>query len=1739
MAPRSDSEFELRSFVNNPNPPATFKRADTPAGGGAPAAAAEPPTIPIPAPQSPMEPATASLPVGEAKAEEAAEAEGTFWVRDDEGDKKTIVHTDKDGNDEELGTTKLNWEDIKKFGRPDVFGNIIVPKDTAASLAAQKAGVWDGIVKHYHSGEAGLVRAAYGREWLHGKMTKEEALSKGELERLKMLEVERPDLLWGEAPFGRFAQELNWAAFAAADLLPSTKEAIKANLKAQGLVGAIGAPIVVGGTAALAGPVATLPAVGAMLGAGGAVLATAMQTAGGAAVFKYAMDSESGGFALDMLGKGVSEQTVRDIAPVVGAVNGVLEMVSFRLLTAPAKRAFAKTVLGSDAVKKAMASWVSNYAKETGGEVAVEVAQEKVNQLANNLAAQIEAKPELLLSKEQMNDALLKTALQTLAGMAVIKLPGAALDYAGSRRTKAAAARVAEDVQSVKTMTTEQLEKVIGPEIDATKINEILANENTRINPEAAAKKIAKDDGMKAALHTRAEALTLKKDAILDGKDFAELTDAEQTEVLSISQEIENVNAVGKAIEVVAAKMEKPKKETALSLLLARTKGVSVEEKTGRRGPAPWELTKAEFSRRFVTHGTSAEAAEKIKIEGLKSGWASAPVPWVKNDKGKIVPMAIAHQFGDKILGFARKDIADEELFIIREGARPVWVVEAGETEHSQIVEWALATGKSVPREVLAEYPGLAEKYEKARGEAVTRQYDETEAVLRTLDKDTVALETELGLLGKEVEARAQAGKPTAALAAKLEKLAAQINENRARAAEIIGAPIGADESIFGGLEATIPAERLIRMEKDLAEGVARAKAIAAKHGAAAAKREVKNVQSYLLGLLKGARLTDADREAFTGAIKNIQTVEQMEKALPEFTARIRAAEETRRAKVMESVLKKGLKAGKAKTVSGKMTGKFGDPATQAIVDAVARVVKMTRKDAELELVAAEKDMIDAAASMGSPDYSPEAHALAEYRFRAAMYRAGQLLGKDSAEFVADVRAMMDGARAKFLEKREAEREALNKKKEEIISEVLGGRELPVDWSKREIEPGELAEGLRIPRSFLGVNVAAIMDLQTWARFLARLSGKKTGTSTIEKVFSTVEAANKAKGIKTRWEQKLRDAAENSYGINKIKGWWKRAWALRKLDDRLTERHDLGMVEDAEGKKYSLNFSIDEVIKRWMEKQDPTLAENFSDPRALGYTAEMEQKIFGLMTPEDIAFAEAQLELYRAFYREMNAVYSRVHGINLPFNPLYSPIKVLGYEQKDQNTISHDSSADQIHPKSTAPGSTIRRQKHHHPLAQQSSRSAFINHVFAASHYIAFEEKVRLWNAILADKKLRAAIVGLYGAEAFHSATAMVDTITANQFGRAIMRGVDRMITRLAVAKIIAKPIGAVKQMTTAVSFAEPVPWADQHLWYAELGKLLAGGKKALPKAWLESDFVTSREFDQTPELSAREEYEKRVRGGRTTSKTKWGRGMQYISNALHRPSIVDKLGIFLQLGDRASIVYAGGALFNYYKSKGMSTEEAIRRTTEVAATSQSYGHVSSLALLQQQKGAWRMLTFFTNQPIQHQRKIVGALSDLAAKGRISKKDALKTIIYYQFIMPMLFQAVVDWGWDDENQLRAAVFGPFNAYPALGEALWNLYEKYFYEDGKPMSNRSVWAGMVKDVEKAMDEIMEAEDFSDFARAIALLADPILSATYGVPTKPFVNMAEAGAAMEEEEYERAAKLAVGFSPYMVGEQEERE
>ena len=412
-----------RTFPNDPSPPTKAPAAR--AVAAAPAAA-EPPGITTPDATVPtVEPTPAVGP------------KSVFRV----------VNTPEGGRDVFMLTDDLQNTRLGPVSAPDadeILNSVAefnpltkswdVPEDIAQSLMQGKMGLADHVAARFRSGEAGVVLGLIGGQRLRGLMTVEDALSRGDIELLKMQVSESPGWAWSGG-FGKvMAQNARHVLGKGAEILPFIGHAATTGAGGAAFAGAgaLGAVAIAGGPL---GTAASIAAVAAFMNTGAAFNA-----------FRFTMEVEGGALALDLDRKGVDDKIVRTVAPLAGAVVGALELMGFKYLTAPLKRVMLTKVFGSAAMKKVLAKWYISYAKEIGMEVAVEDAQELVNIVAENLALIADDKPELLISGPEAYERLKQTTSDSLAAFMVIKVPGAALEARTAKAVVKADAELTKDV---------------------------------------------------------------------------------------------------------------------------------------------------------------------------------------------------------------------------------------------------------------------------------------------------------------------------------------------------------------------------------------------------------------------------------------------------------------------------------------------------------------------------------------------------------------------------------------------------------------------------------------------------------------------------------------------------------------------------------------------------------------------------------------------------------------------------------------------------------------------------------------------------------------------------------------------------------------------------------------------------------------------------------------------------------------------------------------------------------------------------------------------------------------------------------------------------------------------------------------------------------------------------------------------------------------------------------------------
>jgi len=376
--------------------------------------------------------------------------------------------------------------------------------------------------------KADAERSRYGSEAMWGKMETTEALQKGNEARDYWKAQAGPyeDLSFKKHPFKYVAGET-------VQLLPymlsSQKEGLKNGLILGGGFAAVTA------VAGQAGPQIALPeeiyTVPSSFAAG-------MQTGYVYGIIKNVIDREGGGTYLDMVERGISPETSRKLALAGGTLNGVIEVAQFKLLGKPFKQAFSK-VINTKVGKAAITAAVGRYIKTVGGEVGQEEAQEITSLVVETLAGAIDEKPDAIPTKEEWKTRLIETAMKAGTGLAVISMPGAAVDVKTSMRKEKISIRPEEAevlnkvVADIKAEQAGEVKPAQEAKPGASKQGEIEAKQPLPATIEE--ESVSREVKAKELSPEQAKIETAKKDVELKGR-ANKLIDEQKTKAVQVEE---------------------------------------------------------------------------------------------------------------------------------------------------------------------------------------------------------------------------------------------------------------------------------------------------------------------------------------------------------------------------------------------------------------------------------------------------------------------------------------------------------------------------------------------------------------------------------------------------------------------------------------------------------------------------------------------------------------------------------------------------------------------------------------------------------------------------------------------------------------------------------------------------------------------------------------------------------------------------------------------------------------------------------------------------------------------------------------------------------------------------------------------------------------------------------------------------------------------------------------------------
>lgn len=898
-----------------------------------------------------------------------------------------------------------------------------------------------------------------------------------------------------------------------------------------------------------------------------------------------------------------------------------------------------------------------------------------------------------------------------------------------------------------------------------------------------------------------------------------------------------------------------------------------------------------------------------------------------------------------------------------------------------------------------AKQPSLEEQIKRRVSKEVLAGELSTETLEKIQDKQIKARATKINqdvrLLSDQIKALEvqrdrlkKAGKPVEQLSGKIGQL---VDKRLQLKNELLKQPI-----TLGSLEgkqiivkgSDITKERIRSIKREFA-GIKKGIRI----GRSFTKQKVSDVQTRLSGLINESGLDLNERGKLLKSVKNVQTSSDLLRSIPVIQDRIQEARERTQRNAAKKRIKKLLKNTKPINQAGKPVGKF----TPEIHALMQRLRSISQNNAESAAKLLEQRL--------SSDELPSATEALENKLLSIMANARSVPAEEVQSTLKTIQNILEEGRT-INQLRAFNRESkLIELKIRSLEGILNGENLDIkDKTTLSNKLGHSMTELKGRFSGMYNGWFDTMDIIVADKALARELGE--------------EVSDKLQEVKRR-------ANEMSELVKEIGLSAFRLSNERDLFNQIEEDHivhKLGYFVDKRGKRILLQLSKAQARKRWMEMQDPTLIETITDLNGNAYTQDMIDAVDQFLSIKDKEFAQKQLELYREFYQVINKSYSRIYGVNLPFNEFYSPIS-----RKVSREAPVDSFLNEIgFRRSIAPGSFKSRIENLRPLREMSDVDVLHKHIMEMSHFIEFVDTAQKLNAVFTDANIRDAIREKYGTSMLDNIDGYLRDFTVGhvQRSQSYFKSIRNLRVNFTTAVLGLKPAIGVKQLASFVAYADFINTKDFTVGVADFFKNPAHAINTLNKSAL----LQNRGASLTRDIAGVAQSTEGIRFGKTLR-------------------LKDSFLMSTRIGDKAAIVMGGWSVYRAAIKQGKTHEEAIKAFDRATARTQQSSDLDQLSRVQAEGGFASLFTMFMSAPNQYLRRELAAIRDWKRKN-ISTPQLAKKIAIYHFALPMLFQFIADgFEWDEKNQLRSAIMGSFNGMFLLSDVVGGFIAALVTQEG--------------------------------------------------------------------------------------------
>lgn len=1063
----------------------------------------------------------------------------------------------------------------------------------------------------------------------------------------------------------------------------------------------------------------------------------------------------------------------------------------------------------------------------------------------------------------------------------------------------------------------------------------------------------------------------------------------------------------------------------------------------------------------------------------------------------------ITKESDSTILDELAKPLFDEDGNIIAQQVGNVF--QAG----AKVIEEVSQTTDQVQQEITLENVGQAELTAEP---LLPQGLDlEEKGRIRQIISDINVIDEKINVEERNMIARAADEKAITAVQNKINKL---YEDRRVLDDELVAIREGDKTAIEGKIQLT--AEQIQRAREKQTQRLVQQLRSGLKKGAILGRAEVQTVQNRLISAIEASDIALNDKAKFLRTVKNIQTPEQLEAALPDIQRRINqfvAKAELKRANKRISRLQKRIDLSKQST--NRPVGKFatGDDrgadlqqvlnwysgAINNLGTAAQRVQALNLKDDLTTAELAEVRVLGQVLSVPS-----------ETRITKTKDGVNErVVFTDVAKLNAladEIQNIIERGRSEaleFAEKRQSENETLR-------SETVESAQGKVPATDQELNTWK--------NDFLKSTRVAFQELLPFEQLL-HLVSQHDASHTLVKLLKTNKAMSTELRLREKYQGKIAKIFKESFkSIRSVGG------INQKLVDDEKVNITLNYI-NIDGKIASRNVSRAQARKLWMEFQDPTLRNRFEAAESFTFEPVDNGKttleaLEEALTEEDIAFAKAQLKLYQDFYKEVsNPSWRQRNGVDLPFNPNYSPIRAKGFKRDGTTEFLAESGFRA----GLKPRSAISRQEVVTPIERVSDYHMLENHMNDWIQHEAWYETVRKIDVVLNNQEFIDVVRRKYGDQTLRLLRQKRENFVqgkklANNLGFDIVRQLRRFT---AIGYVAGKPDQLIKQFASVVTALEYVNGRE----LVEGTVDFLSNPKKVQTALRESDIFRTRGYN------IQDDYAAVLNSGETL-------------DFLRTKTFTKTVMVTTAIGDKAPGLTGGWAIYKKVLAETGSKEKALEVFDEFMETSQQSANKNQWDAFENQNDFVKLFLQFSKASRQYFNKTMLALRDYR-NGNISAVEATKQVVIYWVVAPALFKLAQDLvftslGLKDLKDtgydvLTAGLLGPATMLPLWGDLITmmgSLGIRYTFDpERKVYAPSSLFDDVQKDLynvfmgknsairKYAEGEDFDAEDVFDTLRSASKAAPLVAAITPGVnqtglglvPYQVLVNWFQTGSA----------------------------